>query len=166
MQYAAAYRFNRNRLWNTESSAFADDDSRGCGVFAGHVRLGFEFQTARPSLLASAPRNDVVTPGHAFAISRRLSPEVCYRSFTLLIEGAGKAGCALHPRSRVQCSGRGAHEHTGPAEAIRLSLRDGLGLIRGLLGEPCTFATVARALGANLTPASGCRNPTTSPSAS
>ena len=42
-------------------------------------------------------------------------------------EGAGKAGCALHPRSRVQvCAKKCAHEHTGEAEALRLSLRDGL----------------------------------------
>ena len=40
-------------------------------------------------------------------------------------EGAGKAGCALHPRSRVQWVEKCAHEHTGPAEASRLSLRDG-----------------------------------------
>src|SRR5665647_911033 len=41
-------------------------------------------------------------------------------------EGAGKTGCALHPRSRVQLSlGRNAHEHTGSAEAIRPSLRSG-----------------------------------------
>ena len=28
-------------------------------------------------------------------------------------EGAGNAGCALHPRSHAQCVGRCAHEHTG-----------------------------------------------------
>ena len=28
-------------------------------------------------------------------------------------EGAGNAGCALHPRSHAQCIGRCAHEHTG-----------------------------------------------------
>jgi hypothetical protein len=39
-------------------------------------------------------------------------------------EGAGNAGCALHPRSRVQsCTKENAHEHTGSAEAIRHSLR-------------------------------------------
>ena len=33
-------------------------------------------------------------------------------------EGAGNAGCALHPRSRVQiCAKESAHEHTGSAEA-------------------------------------------------
>src|SRR4051794_8173452 len=40
-------------------------------------------------------------------------------------EGAGNAGCALHPRSRVQWVEGGAHEHTGSAEALRHSLRNG-----------------------------------------
>jgi hypothetical protein len=41
-------------------------------------------------------------------------------------EGAGKTGCALHPRSRVQIGNKeNAHEHTGSAEAIRPSLRNG-----------------------------------------
>ena len=41
-------------------------------------------------------------------------------------EDAGKTGCTLHPRSRVQiCASRNAHEHTGSAEAIRPSLRNG-----------------------------------------
>ena len=41
-------------------------------------------------------------------------------------EGAGNAGCALHPRSRVPiCTGKSTHEHTGSAEAVRHSLRNG-----------------------------------------
>jgi hypothetical protein len=41
-------------------------------------------------------------------------------------EGAGKAGCALHPRSHVQCASKqNAHEHTGEAGASRPSLRNG-----------------------------------------
>jgi hypothetical protein len=41
-------------------------------------------------------------------------------------EGAGKTGCALHPRSRVQnAHSKNAHEHTGSAEAVRPSLRNG-----------------------------------------
>jgi hypothetical protein len=38
-------------------------------------------------------------------------------------EGAGNAGCALHPRTRVQWVEGNAHEHTGSAEALRHSLR-------------------------------------------
>jgi hypothetical protein len=41
------------------------------------------------------------------------------------IEGAGKTGCTPHPRSRVQTAHKNAHEHTGSAEAIRPSLRNG-----------------------------------------
>ena len=40
-------------------------------------------------------------------------------------KGAGNAGCTLHPRSRVQMGKESAHEHTGSAEAIRHSLRNG-----------------------------------------
>src|SRR3984893_15300564 len=41
-------------------------------------------------------------------------------------EGAGNAGCALHPRSRVQKRTKGnAHEHTGSAETLRHSPRNG-----------------------------------------
>jgi len=40
---------------------------------------------------------------HTFAIPRRDSPGFCRSSPALVTkEGAGKAGCALHPRSRVQ----------------------------------------------------------------
>ncbi len=41
-------------------------------------------------------------------------------------EGAGDAGCTLHPRSRVRFAlTRTAHEHTGEAEAVRHPLRGG-----------------------------------------
>src|ERR1700727_1849472 len=44
----------------------------------------------------------------------------------LQTEGAGKTGCALHPRSHVQCASKqNAHEHTGSAETLRPSLRNG-----------------------------------------
>ena len=85
-------------------------------------------------------------------------------------EGAGNTGCALHPRSRVQnCALKHAHEHTGSAETLRHSLRSGFTayLYRALPGVPSLIATViGGALTANLTPASGCQDHTTSPSAS
>ena len=60
----------------------------------------------------------------ASAFSRRIAPEACWK---LLIprkrEGAGNAGCLLHPRSRVQNGLEYAHEHTGTAGALRHSLR-------------------------------------------
>ncbi|MDO8400570.1 MAG: hypothetical protein Q7T45_22385, partial [Bradyrhizobium sp.] len=47
------------------------------------------------------------------AFSRHDLPEVCL-SLSLKKEGAGNAGCALHPRSRVRSRAKkAAHEHTG-----------------------------------------------------
>jgi hypothetical protein len=37
-----------------------------------------------------------------FAFSRRIAPEACWNSSPSKSEGAGNAGCALHPRSRVR----------------------------------------------------------------
>ena len=65
--------------------------------------------------------------GCDIAFSRHDLPELCISFHPHQTEGAGKAGCALHPRSRVQSAQKeSAHEHTGPAEAFRLSPRDGL----------------------------------------
>ena len=76
--------------------------------------------------VARAPRNDVDKSGYDFAISRHDLPELCQFSVPRKKEGAGKTGCALHPRSRVQCAfSKSAHEHTGSAETLRPSLRNG-----------------------------------------
>jgi hypothetical protein len=81
-------------------------------------------------------------------------------------EGAGKTGCALHPRSRVQHAQKNAHEHTGSAEAFRPSLRSGFTAYIALSPVTGFLATVVGGiLPANLTPASGRQNHTTSPSA-
>jgi hypothetical protein len=61
------------------------------------------------------------------AFSRLEKPEVCMNlSLPPKSEGAGNAGCLLHPRSRVQDGVRCAHEHTGTAGALRHPLRNGL----------------------------------------
>ena len=84
-------------------------------------------------------------------------------------EGAGNAGCALHPRSRVQRCGKNAHEHTGTAGAARHSLRNGLTAYAAL--SPETNSSCHRrwrieglsnpvgldAASASLTPATGAR---------
>src|SRR5260221_7751203 len=97
IQYAAASRLNHWRLWNTGSSAFADDDSGECS------------HTASPSRGRC--------PSYA-AIVR--APES---------EGAGNAGCALHPRSRVQKLCEETHtsiqvqrKHSGIPRAMALRL--------------------------------------------
>ena len=86
-------------------------------------------------------------------------------------EGAGKTGCTLHPRSRVQrCASRNAHEHTGSAEAIRPSLRNGftayfvLSLATGLFcHHRQRDAKNTPGIIANLTPATRRQDHTTSP---
>jgi hypothetical protein len=73
---------------------------------------------------------------------------------------------------------KNAHEHTGSAEAIRPSLRNGfttyfaLSLVTGFVATIAARMSACRAVRAdiafqrNLTPASGCQDHTTSPSAS
>src|SRR5882757_3450266 len=59
-------------------------------------------------------------------------------------EGAGNAGYALHPRSRVQMGRKNAHEHTGSAESNPTFPPQGLyGLFRALLGVSGFLASVA-----------------------
>src|SRR4051794_18241920 len=48
-----------------------------------------------------ATRWRMMTTEYVFAISRRDAPEFC-KSTRPKREGAGKTGCALHPRSRAQ----------------------------------------------------------------
>src|SRR6266404_3052519 len=84
-------------------------------------------------------------------------------------EGAGNAGCALHPRSRVQCAQKGAHTSiqgsggnpTFPAQWL-------YGLYRALPGDRALWSPSPprSLLLENLTPASRRQNHTTSPYAS
>jgi hypothetical protein len=101
IQYAAAYRFNHRRLWNTGSRAFAgDDDGRRCA------------------------RNHQNTPSRSRGpIARVLSDRFPQK------ERAGNAGCALHPRSRVQNCAKEPHtsiqvqrKHSGIPRAMALRL--------------------------------------------
>jgi hypothetical protein len=79
-------------------------------------------------------------------------------------EGAGNAGCTLHPRSRVQCAQKSAHTSiqgsggnpTFPAQWL-------YGLLRALLGDRAFLPPSLANESANLTPASGRRDHTTSP---
>jgi len=82
-------------------------------------------------------------------------------------EGAGNAGCWPHP---WPCVPRRLHlcarKQQQGSRHNRHSLRNGLRLIRGLLGAPGFLATVpSSSLARELIPASGDRDNTTSPSA-
>jgi hypothetical protein len=70
--------------------------------------------------------------------------------------------------SRARCTRQNAHEHTGSAEAVRPSLRNGFnGFLRALLGDRALLPPLPprSLLLESLTPASGRRDHTTSPSA-
>src|ERR1700761_6292028 len=75
-------------------------------------------------------------------------------------EGAGKTGCAPHPRSRVHGATREwAHERTGSAETLRPSLRNGLTAYAALSLVTGFLTPSPAALTANLTPALGASGP-------
>jgi hypothetical protein len=116
------------------------------------MRFGFNCQTAS---------------GHASALSRRDAPELCVDGHPpKQQEGAGKAGCTLHPRSRVH------RMHKKPHTSIQVQRRQsgfpcavGYGLLRALPGDRAVLPPSPALLSANLTPASGCQDHTASPSA-
>ena len=85
-------------------------------------------------------------------------------------EGAGKTGCALHPRSHVQLAhlAKNAHEHTGSAESLRPSLRNGATayIVLSPVSRACLPPSLCEIILHNLTPASGRQDHTILPSAS
>jgi hypothetical protein len=81
-------------------------------------------------------------------------------------EGAGNAGCSLHPQPRTQS--KKAHEcsHHRYAETFRHSPLNGFnGFLRDLPGDRAFLPPSLAAFAANLMPASGHQDHTTSPSA-
>ena len=100
------------------------------------------------------------------AVSRLNAPELC-KIFALEMRGAGKTGCALHPRSRVpRCTSKNAHEHTGSPETPAFPAQWFYGFLRALPGDRALLSpSPVRVLSiiVNLTPASGRQDHTTSP---
>src|SRR5438552_5234736 len=105
------------------------------------------------------------TNEYNFAISRRAAPEVCYQLPALLFRGrredrvqaAPAVSCAIAHKER-------AHEHTGSAETLRPSLRNGFTAYFELSPVNGSFATVAGGIPpAHLTPAPRRQDHTTSP---
>ena len=82
--------------------------------------------------------------GYSFAFSQRDAPEVCWKLFALdgqRAQGRPGARCTrgLVCNVHKEC----AHEHTGPAESIRPSLRNGFTAYNVLSPENGSFASVA-----------------------
>src|SRR5438552_4063402 len=77
-----------------------------------------------------------MTPGYTFAFSRRNPPEACISFALLEIEGAGKTGCLLHPRSRVRFAQTKLHTSIQGSGSIPAFPAQWLyGLLRALPGE-------------------------------
>jgi hypothetical protein len=85
-------------------------------------------------LLRSA-RNDVACTEYNSAISRRDAPEVFKNQSRRNKEGAGNAGCALHPRSRVQKSVEAHTSIQGSGEHPTFPAQWFYGLCRALPGD-------------------------------
>jgi hypothetical protein len=78
-------------------------------------------------------RND---GGYSFAFSRRISPEVCISFALQNLEGAGKTGCLLHPRSRVRFALTKLHTSIqGSGNTPAFPAQWLYGLLRALPGE-------------------------------
>jgi hypothetical protein len=94
-------------------------------------QISIEFAEAPPTPDPSPPRAARVGGGEIIIDTPQrsrgaISPELCMKCGPRKTEGAGKTGCALHPRSRVQIGNKeNAHEHTGSAETLRPSPRSG-----------------------------------------
>ena len=69
-----------------------------CGLAKSTTTI---FQQRPPRRMGPCFRRDDVGRERAFAISRHVLPELFIFVRASSTEGAGNAGCALHPRSRV-----------------------------------------------------------------
>src|SRR4051794_12641820 len=89
---------------------------------------------------------------HSFAFSRHDLPEVC---ISLSLEKRGSRECRMHAAPAVSCAmctKRCAHEHTGSAEALRHSLRNGFTAYATLSPATNSFLSPSRADMACLNP--------------
>ena len=140
------------------------------GYGVARSRLSQGFAEAFPAWLAVEAASRAMTSECVLAFPRHEPSEVCSEFPALQSEGAGKTGCAPHPRSRVQyAQKKHAHEHTGSAGASRPSLRNGFTAYFDLSPENGSFASVAPeklSFLVDLTPAPRRQDQTTSPYAS
>ena len=95
------------------------------------------------------------------------SARAMHETFRPKQEGAGKAGCPLHPQPRMRNEKAYEHSHHRFTGKTRPSLRNGFnGFLRALPGDRAFLPpSPAEDSSASLTPASGRQDHTTSPSA-
>src|SRR5712671_5373238 len=85
-----------------------------------------------------------MTPNTPSRSRGAMHPRFAFISRPLKTEGAGNAGCALHPRSRVQCAQEVRTRAYRAAESIRHSLRNGFTAYNALSLVIGFLATIAR----------------------
>ena len=108
----------------------------------------------------SPGRGRAMTAEYVAAFSRRMAPELCQKLPALQTEGAGKTGCALHPRSRVQLHKRvrtRAYRSSGEHPAFPAQWFYGLYVISPVRRALLPPSPVRGLLLTNLAPASGAR---------
>jgi hypothetical protein len=77
-----------------------------------------------------------VSIGREATFSRRDAPEVCMNVAPKKKREQGKPGARCTRGLMCKADSENAHEHTGSAEAVRLSLRNGFnGFLRALPGD-------------------------------
>jgi hypothetical protein len=160
---------------------FRGDDERGEHAPSSRS-YRFTFQTAKIVIASEAKQSSflsccamdcfaalAMTGKHTFTIPRRDSPGFC-RSSPALLEKRGRRESRVRAAPAVSRARRvkSAHEHTGSAEAVRPSLRNGFnGFLRALPGDrlSCHRRFARQSALRNLKPAPGRQDHTTSPSA-
>ena len=138
------------------------------GPFPFHPRQRLWFPGRRrgepsPSHAAALPRRDATRPSYA----NRSAPKT--EGVRDPKEGAGNAGCPSHPQPRAQRVESTRVRHHRSTASPGIPARNGFnGFLRALPGDRALLSpSPARSLLlANLTPASGRQDHTTSPSAS
>src|SRR5436309_7429353 len=113
IQYAAAYRIHHWCLWFVIASA-SEASHRAAqgknGLLRGACHRARIRATRWLAMTAVTDANSTVTTADMISRSRDMNCPRFASSFALIEkEGAGKTGCALHPRSRVQLRPKNAH---------------------------------------------------------
>jgi len=86
-----------------------------------------------------------MTAEYGTAISRRVASELCPKLPALFVRGRREDRVLAAPAvSRANAHGKSAHEHTGSAETLRPSLRNGFTAYIVLFPENGFLASVIR----------------------
>jgi hypothetical protein len=86
-----------------------------------------------------------MTAEYGTAISRRVASELCLKLPALFVRGRREDRVLAAPAvSRANAHGKSAHEHTGSAETLRPSLRNGFTAYIVLFPENGFLASVVR----------------------